>query len=447
MSIYGAMFSGVSGLAAQSQALGMISDNISNVNTIGYKGTTARFHTLVTQAANETHYSPGGVRSTPFQKIDRQGLLQGSASATDVAIIGNGFFIVNEDANPGFGDNYLFTRAGNFNKDQYGNLVSPAGHYLQGWRLDNNGDLPPNTNLLTSLETVNVANLTGSARATALVDFDANLPAGDAVGDTRSSAVPIIDKQGLTQNLELTWTKTGVNTWDLTGVLPATASFADDDTAGATLDNGQVTPIALATITFNADGTLQTVTSGSAFTTVNADNQLEFHIDYDGAAATTSTQDRQLVTLDLGVPNIAGGLTQYAGDEDGYTPLIDQDGLQYGSFIGVTISDIGIVTAVFDNGQQRDVFKLPLATFRNPNGLEAVNGNAYLQTGRSGDALLLSANTAGAGEIAPNSLESSTVDLAEEFSNMIITQRAYSANAKVITTADEMLAELIQIRR
>src|SRR5690606_19786138 len=124
MSIYGAMFSGVTGLAAQSQALGMISDNISNVNTIGYKGTVARFSTLVTEAASVNHYSPGGVRSAPIQRIDRQGLLQGSASGTDIAIVGNGFFVVNEDAVPGVGDNYLFTRAGNFTLDERGYLLS-----------------------------------------------------------------------------------------------------------------------------------------------------------------------------------------------------------------------------------------------------------------------------------------------------------------------------------
>ena len=150
MSLYGAMFSGVSGLAAQSQALGMISDNISNVNTIGYKGTTARFETLVTEAASRTTYSPGGVRSIPFQKIDRQGLLQGSASATDIAIVGNGFFVVNEDSVPGIGDNYLFTRAGNFTMDNSGNMTA-NGYYLQGWRLDSAGNLPANTTLLTCL--------------------------------------------------------------------------------------------------------------------------------------------------------------------------------------------------------------------------------------------------------------------------------------------------------
>jgi flagellar hook protein FlgE len=171
----------------------------------------------------------------------------------------------------------------------------------------------------------------------------------------------------------------------------------------------------------------------------------QFYADYDGSAATTSTADRQLITLDLGTIGFGDGMTQYAGDY--YPSIIEQDGLAFGAFTGITISDQGIVTALFDNGQLRDIFQLPIATFRNPNGLEARNGNAYLQTERSGDALLLQANTGGAGEVAPSSLESSTVDLAEEFTNMIITQRAYSASAKIITTADEMLEELIRIRR
>jgi flagellar hook protein FlgE len=137
MSIYGAMFAGVSGLAAQSNALGMISDNIANVNTIGYKGVSARFSTLVTQAATQTTHTPGGVMSSPYSFINRQGLLQGSASGTDLAVAGQGFFVVNESANPGFGDNFYFTRAGSFNPDQNGNLVNAAGYYLQGYNLRN----------------------------------------------------------------------------------------------------------------------------------------------------------------------------------------------------------------------------------------------------------------------------------------------------------------------
>jgi flagellar hook protein FlgE len=441
MSIYGAMFSGVTGLAAQSQALGMISDNISNVNTIGYKGTVARFSTLVTEAASTTHYSPGGVRSSPYQKIDRQGLLQGSASATDIAIVGNGFFVVNEDAAPGMGDDYMFTRAGNFTLDESGYLLS-NGYYLQGWRLDTFGNMPANTSVLSSLETVNISNLTGAARPTTIIELAANLPGTNtvAVGHVENTTVPLYDKQGGTYDLTYTWTKTAANTWQIDAALPAGVNFADTDTAAAVLDP----TVTLGTVTFNADGTLAAVTPTAPYGTVNADNQLQFYIDYDASAATTSTQDRQQITLDLGTIGFNDGMTQYGGDY--YPSVIEQDGLSFGAFTGITIDEHGVVTALFDNGQQRDIFKLPLATFRNPNGLEAVNGNAYLMTENSGDALLLEANTGGAGEVAPNSLESSTVDLAEESTNMIITQRAYSASAKIITTADEMLEELIRIR-
>ena len=440
MSIYGAMFSGVSGLAAQSQALGMISDNISNVNTIGYKGTVARFSTLVTEAASTTHYSPGGVRSAPYQKIDRQGLLQGSASATDIAIVGNGFFVVNEDAVPGVGDDYMFTRAGNFTLDESGYLLS-NGYYLQGWRLDTLGNLPANTSVLSSRETVNSANLTGAARQTTNIELAVTLPgaSSSAIGDTESTTVTAYDKQGGTHDLTYTWTKTAVNEWQVDAALPATANFADTDTAGATLDP----TVTLGTVTFNADGTLGALTPTAPYGTATG-GSFQFYVDYDGSAATTSTADRQQITLDLGTIGFGDGMTQYGGPY--YPSIIEQDGLSFGAFTGITIDENGIVTALFDNGQQRDIFKLPIATFRNPNGLEAHNGNAYLQTEGSGDPLLLEASTGGAGTVAPNSLESSTVDLAEEFTNMIITQRAYSASAKIITTADEMLEELIRIR-
>jgi flagellar hook protein FlgE len=565
MSIYGAMFSGVSGLSAQSQALGMISDNISNVNTVGYKGSRAQFQTLVTESASATTYSPGGVRSTPFQMVDRQGLLQGSSSPTDVAISGNGFFVVNQAASPGLGNNYMFTRAGHFTTDQSGNLTQ-NGYYLQGWRLDNDGNPPPNTNLLQSLETVNVSNLTGTARPTTNIQWALNVPANDTVGTTHDTSVNMFDKQGSTQVMNMTWAKTGKDTWTLLGSLNGGGNYASDDTGTATFasattnyyptaalsdtskfglasasgnisglvgaftvnapggappnsttitvdvggttftatvptvagndltntdsltftdgaggsftldlqgastydldvpadqttlatnlgeafsavnfNNNATNGVPLATVTFNANGTLGGITPTAPYATVNTDNQLQFYIDYDNDATTTSTQDRQQITLDMGTPGIPNGVTQFAGQ---YASKVnDQDGLTYGSFTGISINEQGIVTALFDNGEQRDIFKLPIATFRNPNGLAAQNGNAYQTTTYSGDPVLLDANTAGAGKVAPSSLESSTVDLAEEFTNMIITQRAYSASAKVITTADDMLNELIQVKR
>ncbi|MFZ5789666.1 MAG: flagellar hook protein FlgE [Pseudomonadota bacterium] len=564
MSIYGAMFSGVSGLAAQSQALGMISDNISNVNTVGYKGTRAQFQTLVTEAASRSYYSPGGVRSTPFQMIDRQGLLQGSSSPTDIALVGSGFFVVNEAANPGTGNNYLFTRAGNFTTDASGNLTA-NGYFLQGWRLDSTGNLPASSGLLQSLETVNVSNLTGTARPTTSIELALNLPANDVTGTTHDTSTQIFDKQGATQILDMTWAKSGANTWTLLGNLSGTGNFASDDTTGATFasastnyfptatladttnfslasatgningavgaftvnapggappnsatitvtvggvpftatvptvagndldntstltftdgtnsftldlggsttydldvagdrttlqnnldaafasvafNNNATNGVPLATVTFNADGTLGSVTGTAPYGSTNASSQLQFYVDYDNNAATTSTQDRQLVTVDLGTLGLPDGVTQYAGTFA--TKVNAQDGLTYGSFTGISIGEDGIVTALFDNGEQRDIFKLPVATFRNPNGLQPQNANAYQTTIYSGDPVLLEANTGGAGKISPSSLESSTVDLATEFTNMIITQRAYSASAKVITTADDMLNELIQIRR
>jgi flagellar hook protein FlgE len=149
--------------------------------------------------------------------------------------------------------------------------------------------------------------------------------------------------------------------------------------------------------------------------------------------------------VDVGTVNEADGVTQFASDFS--INSIDQDGVRFGGFVGVNIDEKGIVTAVFDNGEQRPIYQIPLAVFDNPNGLEAVTGNAFRQTDRSGVLVLQQPDTGGTGEVASSALEASTVDLAEEFTKMITTQRAYSASARIITTADEMLEELIRIQR
>jgi flagellar hook protein FlgE len=420
MSIYGAMFAGVSGLAAQSNALGMISDNIANVNTIGYKGTTARFSTLVTQAATQTTHTPGGVMSTPYSFINRQGLLQGSSSGTDLAVAGQGFFVVNESATPGFGDDFYFTRAGSFNPDQNGNLVNAAGYFLQGYDLRTNPTPAPSASTFTGLETVNISNLSGSAAASTGISLGVNLPSTAAVTDSFSVTAQVFDSLGNAHDMDITFTKTATNTWDWAASDPTLDGGATS--SGTTVGNG--------TITFDTDGTPLTFVPAAST------------IDITGF--TTGASD-STITLDLG--SIAGtdGLTQFAGD---FTiSNIDQDGVRFGNYTGITISEAGIVTALFDNGQRQDIFQLPLGMFRNPNGLESKTGNVYLETNRSGNFQLNLAGNGGAGDIAPAALESSTVDLAEEFTKMIITQRAYSANTKVITTADDMLEELIRVKR
>jgi len=215
MSIYGAMYSGVSGLAAQSNALGVISDNISNVNTVGYKGSRATFQTLVTQATTQTTYTPGGVGSRPLQGVDKQGLLQGTSNATDLSISGNGMFVVNEAINPGVGDDYMFTRAGEFRPDEAGNLRNAAGFYLQGWPLDENGNLPPAQQSINSVETVNVSNLTGLPRATDEISIGANLPSNSvnasvfdfAGGTEEQMTVNIFDALGNAHNMTMKFSK------------------------------------------------------------------------------------------------------------------------------------------------------------------------------------------------------------------------------------------------
>lgn len=419
MSIFGAMFSGVTGLGAQSQALGIIADNISNVNTVGYKGSLAQFSTLVTRAATLSTYTPGGVQTRPIQGIDRQGLLQSSASETDIAIAGQGFFVVNEAAIPTLGNEYLFTRAGSFVPDENGDLVNSAGYYLQGWPLTNGTTLPTNTSTLTSVETVNVSRLIGSATATQNVALGLNLPSTAAVSDTFSATVQVFDTLGNAHDIEVQFTKTAINSWSIAVQDPVLAS------TGAV--SGTVTPVARS-ITFNGDGTPNTITFP----------------DIDITGWTTGASD-SAITFDVGTASQNDGVTQLAGEFS--ITSIDQDGARFGGFVGVTISEDGTVTAVFDNGEQLPIYMLPIALFPNPNGLGAVSGNAYRQTDRSGNLLLQQANTGGTGTVASSALESSTVDLAEEFTKMITTQRAYSASARIITTADEMLEELIRIRR
>lgn len=420
MSIYGAMFSGVSGLSAQSRALGMISDNISNVNTVGYKSTKAQFATLVTQSINKEIYTPGGVRAKPAQQLEKQGLLQASASGTDIAVSGNGFFVVNESATPGLGDDYLFTRAGSFTRDSSGNLRNTAGYYLQGWALDNNGDPVGNTSVLSSLKTVNIANLSGTARATTAAEIGANLPSTALVGDTQDISVQVFDSLGNAHDVTLTFTKTATNAWSYAVGAPVLA--------GTSTTSGTVTSGNAGSITFDGDGVPTGITAPS------------IGITWTAGGATAST-----VALDIGTVGEIGGITQFAGEFS--LGKIDQNGVRFGEYSGVVISEEGVVTALFDNGETKDIFKIPVAQFSNPNGLGARDGNAYIQTSDSGDVTLTGANSGGAGKIAPGALEASNVDLAEEFTDMIVTQRAYSASAKVITTADEMLDELIRIRR
>ena len=244
MSIFGGLRSAVTGLSAQSQALGMIADNISNVNTVGYKESQPQFSTLVTVQASKSLHSPGGVSTNVLRGIEQQGLLEASSSPTDIAVSGSGFFVVNQNA-AGTGD-ILFTRAGSFRPDKDGNLVNSAGFYLTGWPIT--GGAVQQTNVLSAFSVLNVGNLSAIPQATANVAIGANLSGSAQPADTFDLAVQVFDQQGGPRNLTLTFTRTATsNQWTLDGSVQ-NALFPNGATTGP-----------LGTVTFNADGTLGAV--------------------------------------------------------------------------------------------------------------------------------------------------------------------------------------------
>ncbi len=462
MSVLGSLFAGVSGLNAQAQRMATISENIANVNTGGYKRIDTKFSTFVTESTS-TRHSPGGVTSRPVHNIDAQGLLQATLNETDIAISGQGFFVVNDTAVPSVGDEYLYTRAGSFTPNADGFLVNTAGYYLQGWPLDATGNLPTDNGSLISLETVNVSQTTGQPSPTTRINLGLNLPANSAKNVLADGTVPeavrtsdmvIFDSLGISQTIRITWSHTANNTWHLT-VNPGATGAVNDvlDNTGATLtsvntfanDLSSPDPAAVndkyLLVTFNSDGTLDDIVDPTSGNSVISNSDGTVKIDFDFSASGSNAN--QEISFNFGNKNSADGLAQY--DADFFTSFINQNGVRFGSFTGVNISEAGQVTAIFDNGQTQPLYQIPLVTFANPNGLDPRTGNAYAQSQRAGEFILREAGQAGTGKVIASSLEQSTVDIAEEFSNMIITQRAYSANTKIISTANEMLDELLRV--
>ncbi len=546
MSVFGSLFTAVSGLAAQSQALGMISNNIANQSTVGYKRSDAAFSSLVTNESRSVLYSPGSVKATQNQLIDQQGLLQQSQSATDIALSGNGFFVVkNGTASTA---ETLFTRAGSFSEDQNGVLKNTSGFSLYGWPLDQNGNLPAASASTASLVPVDLSTVTGKAVPTTLGALKLNLsstaalnayPTTAATPASFTRALKVYDSLGTAQDMNMEFThiesptaiaRGTANVSTITGPLAGQSGFSATDTFDVTV--GATGPV---TITLDGDmskvlADLNAITDTAGQPVLNANfdangqltikaRSLTDNVDLtDGSGSplagglamggTTSNTPPAVATNLLATPsstnntegwwqvtmkapngavlktgqvnftgtgvlnatpsatgqvnvnlaNINWGdgsdpqnldidiakITQNAGDFD--VTSATQNGAAPGVRTGVSIDADGYVSAQFSNGQSQRVFKLAVATFANANGLDELSGNVFRASDTSGTLNLREASTGSAGTIQAGALEQSNVDLADEFSKMIVTQRAYSANTKVITTADQMTAELLQLR-
>lgn len=434
MSLYSALYAGVAGLGAEATAMAVVADNISNINTIGYKGNDIQFRTLVSDGRARSAYTAGGVMAAPQALISKQGLLQASSNTTDLGIEGGGFFVVRETLD---GNDVAFTRAGSFRPDEFGFLRNAAGMYLQGWRLDSFGEFT-NTGNVAALTPVRVSDLTGAAAPSTKIDIRANLQStaplhtgAYAVGDIASGTVEpsfsrsfdIYDAQGTSHRVTMAYVRTGANTWQ--GELYAEPA-SDVTAAGGVLASGE--------LRFNPDGSL--IRDDAVYTSGF----------FDPVAITWSNGAGSVpLRLGLGENGTISGLSQF-GSESAMIAATTDGGV-LGNIASIQVSEAGVLSAVFDNGVTRPVFQLPVATFPNPDGLTRISGNAYLLSDRSGNASIDIAGALGAGKIRSSTLEASTVDLAQEFSNMIRFQRAYSASSKIITTVDDMLAEVSNLKR
>ncbi len=456
MSLFGSLFSSVSALSAQSKSMSMISDNVANVNTTAYKKAEADFSSLVTRRPSSQSYTPGGVRAFTSYQVEQQGLIQSSASPTDVAISGSGFFVVNRsNGADGTTQEQLYTRAGSFEPDFLGDLRTPSGFYLQGWALDADEEIAD----INVLETVNIRQVQGIAAATTQVSIGANLDADETHGDDGTSYDP--DPVMATGNSMAEWNATTLAGGAPTGFQPSfsrdlqvydslgrartiTVGFLKDTLATnpnewfvevyadpstlnvAATHAGQ---LAAGKVTFDDKGAIATVSP--ALTSITAD-----WANADGAADST-------IAFDWGAPGTTTSLTQFSSAND--VRYVAQNGAEVGELNGVWIDDAGYVVANFTNGEQTKLYKLPVATFPNPSALDPRSGNVYSQTEKAGEYNLRFAGVGGAGSITPSSLEAANVDIAEEFTKMIVTQRAYSASSKIISTADQLLEELLRI--
>jgi flagellar hook protein FlgE len=405
----GSLFAGISGLNANAMAMTVIGDNIANVNTIAYKSNRASFANVLSQSLGGSSGNDIG-RGVEFWGTSptwTQGSLENTGSATDLAINGKGFFIVNEPS----GTSY-YTRAGLFNLNEVGELVNPDDLIVQGYEIDAGGNRGSITDISIPGDRVSPPS------PTTTFTFDINLDGSAATGDTYSASQSVFDSLGNAIPLTLTFTKQAapLRTWVL---------------SGSAAPNGPVgfTPAAGTTFTFDSSGNL---------TAPASDLTLDITMS-NGAANMSLVWD----LVDASGP--LGDVTGYAAPSN--TTFQSQDGYASGVLRGISINESGVVTAAYSNGQLTPVFQLAMADFPSYEGLAKMGKNLYSESINSGQPLPGVAGDGRLGSITPMAIEMSNVDLAQEFVKMITTQRAFQANARVITTSDEILAELINIKR
>ncbi len=423
----GADAAALSGMQAAGYKMTSIGNNVSNADTVGYKKEQANFYTIVAGLTSSTTFASGGVGAIPLRQANEQGLLSATTSGTDIAVSGNGFFVVGKlgGLTTGQTNSFAFTRAGSFMPDKQGYLCNTAGYYLQAWPTDTSGvPIATDLNSLNQLQTARINQIAGITTPTTEIDLKINLPADAAIGDVETTNIEVYNSLGEANTLTFSWTKQTTNplAWNLAISVPG-ATITQGTTAGAAYTGVPVL--------FNGSG--QPISYGGGATPP------AIAVTWDSSAIPSK------LNLTLGTAGTSDGISCCAGPYA--QTLVDQDGNGVGQLNGISINENGIVSATFDNGQSLNIFMIPLANFAAPHQLAAQNGNVWSQTDASGEYLLSAAKSAGMGSIESNALEQSTVDLAEQFTDMMETERYYSSNVKVIQTTENMFNDLKRIKQ
>jgi flagellar hook protein FlgE len=431
----GSFSAGLSGLNAFSSWLGVIGNNLANMNTIGYKTSTVSFQDLVSQTMGGSGSNPMqvglGVTMGQISPVFSQGAIESSRESTNAAIQGGGFFVV--DGPSGIS----YTRAGNFAFNSNGVLVTTDGSRVQGWTATD----PVTGGIMATGPTGDITVTPGALRppvATTQFSTMSNLDAGAAVGSTFITSVTVFDSLGESHVMSITYTKTAT-------VAPAAGNWnVKVEVPGAEVTGGTAgTPFSILTgaLTFDATGKLSSFT-----TTVPAGGGGTPPVDVtivsptwsSGAAASNLSWDLVNAT---GTPSITGFAANSA------TSSISQNGGAAGMLDNVSIAADGTILATFGSGQSIAVGQLALATFNNPKGLTKQGSNLYSESQAAGSANVGTASTGGRGMLIGSAVEGSNVDIAQEFTSMILAQRGYQANSKSITVSDELLQETLALKR
>jgi flagellar hook protein FlgE len=445
MSLFSTMNTGASGLGVSSTYLQVIGDNIANINTIGFKGSRASFADFIPQhvfgMAGGGQIGTGAVTNN-VQTLFGGGSIEATSEATDMAINGNGFFVVND------GRQSYYTRAGTFGFDDDGYLVAPGGFRVQGY----SGEAGTLSSVVGDIQR---DQLTVPAEATSTLTIDANLSAEVEVGtelaaldfygtgagsstltDAASAAdfstsATVYDSLGVAHEVTVLFERSGTNGWTWRAVTDASQVYDSTGTAVSS-DSDAAFEIAQGTLTFDSEGALtgftQTDTSDTNTWTFGGSDTpgLSFDFGLDEAGAVTD------------------GSIAMSGDESSVSN-IDQDGYAQGDYDSVAVGDDGSIVVTYTNGQELTIGQVALATFASPQSLDRIGGTLFTTTPGSGDPAIGVAGSGGRGAIQGGALERSNVDLEAEFVAMITAQRSYQANSRVISTANETLASLMQL--